>query len=372
MDNQRSILRCTIPEEELRLPRSRCALLLPDLQDIPDGYGAYIVSSNAADQWINNANIFAVTDNYEVGDFLLLKTDSDGSVHITPLLTSDKPERTLFLTGQCNSDCIMCPYATNQRIKGEPVPVDDLLAYVELMNPETDYICITGGEPTLLKEGFLAVLKAVKDHLKYAVVHILTNGRTFSYPDFFTAYQLVRPYQTLLGIPLHAATPEHHDRISGVKGSFTQTVCGIENCYKGREQIELRIVTSALNAQLLSGLAHFIGKNFPAVNCVSLMGLEMMGNAMINRSAVWIGYDQLMPYVEEAANILLSYGVSPRLFNYPLCKVQERYHSIYHRSITESKVRYKPECEQCSRKEECGGFFQTTIVMPDINVSPYR
>lgn len=355
MENQRTILRCTAPGEELDwLPRERCALLCEGAQNLPEGYGAYLPA-----------------DDFEPGDFVARETIDGEEPTITRLLTADRPERTLFLTGQCNSNCVMCPYATRQRVHGEPVPIEELLAYIELMNPEADYICLTGGEPTLLGEGFLTVLGAVKARFKCAMVHILTNGRAFAYPDFFEAYRRVRPWQTLLGIPLHAADAETHDHITGVRGSFEQTVRGIRHCAQAREHIELRVVTSALNAQLLGDLAHFIGRNFPSVNCVSLMGLEMMGNAMLHRREVWLGYDELMPHVEEAADILLSYGVAPRLFNYPLCKVRERYHALYHRSITPSKVRYKPECARCARREECGGFFRTTLVMPDIAVHPY-
>lgn len=355
MKNQRTILRCTAPGEAVTwLPRERCALLCEDMQNPPEGYGAYLPA-----------------DSFAPGDFIAREENGDGQRTLTSLMTADRPERTLFLTGQCNSNCAMCPYATRQRVHGEPMPIEELLAYVELMNPEADYVCLTGGEPTLLGEGFLTVLGAVRAHFKCALVHILTNGRTFAYPDFFEAYHHVRPWQTLLGIPLHAANAEAHDRISGARGSFEQTARGLRHCLQAREHVELRVVTSALNAHQLGDLAHFIGRNFPTVNCVCLMGLEMMGNAMIHRRDVWLGYDQLMPRVEAAADILLSYGIAPRLFNYPLCKVNERYHAIYHRSITPGKVRYKPECAHCAKREACGGFFQTTIVMPDIAVRPY-
>ena len=372
MQNRQTILRCTIPGEDLWLPRDRYALICDADHLASDGYAAYLLTGDAAVQRTQDSRRVVVpAEDYEAGDFLILSAEEDGRPVAKRLPTADKPERTLFLTGQCNSNCIMCPYSTKQRVSGYAERLEDLLAYVELMSPDTDYVCITGGEPTLLKDGFLTVLESVKNHLKCALVHILTNGRTFSYEDFFAAYQRVRPYQTLLGIPIHAPTAPLHDQISGVSGSFRQTVRGIENCYKAKEHIELRVVTSALNARQLKDLAKFIGQNFPAVSCVSLMGLEMMGNAMINRDQVWIGYDQLMPYVEEAADILLSYGVAPRLFNYPFCKVSHRLQSIYHRSITESKIRYKSECESCARKRECGGFFQTTIVMPDITVTPF-
>ena len=365
-----TILRCSYSDDASWLPKEKCALICDDEKVHLSEYGAYLVSAEIKALYSDNSLVFVRPDECESGDFLRLSTETDG-INATRLMTADKPDRTLFLTEQCNSNCVMCPYSSRQRSGGHPTPVEELLQFVELMNPETDYLCITGGEPTLLKEAFLEVLNAAKGHMPYALIHILTNGRTFFYQDFFRAYQAVRPFQTLLGIPLHASDETLHDSISGASGSFQQTVKGLDRCYSAGEHIELRVVTSTMNVHNLQALATFIATRYPAVTHVSIMGLEMMGNAMLHREVVWISYDELMPEVEKAVDILLAHGVSVRLFNFPLCKVKPIYHSIYYRSISGYKIRYKPECEKCSKKAECGGFFQTTIVMPDINVTPY-
>ena len=365
-----TILRCSYSDEAPWLPKEKCALICEEGLSLIDGYGAYLVSEEVKTQYPDDPLVFVMPEDCEAGEFLRL--DYENVTNMTRLVTADLSERTLFLTGRCNSNCIMCPYSTRQRLNGQPSEVGELLQYIELMNPEAEYLCITGGEPTLLKEGFLTVLSAVKAHFQYALVHILTNGRTFYYRDFYEAYQTARPYETLLGIPLHASTELLHDKIAGVLGSFRQTIKGLDRCYAGGEHIEIRIVTSALNIHNLRDLALFIAARYPAVSHVSLMGLEMMGNAMLNRQDVWVGYDTLMPEVEAVADILLSHGVSVRLFNYPLCKVGHKYHTIYYRSISEYKIRYKPECDDCTKQSECGGFFQTTIAMPDITVQPFH
>ena len=367
---QITILRCSYSDEAKWLPKRKCALICEDGQVLIDGYGAYIMSEDEKAKHQDNLCILTIPDGCESGDFLCVEVDRN-NLCATKLLTADKPERTLFMTGQCNSNCIMCPYSSRQRSNGSPSTVEELLQLVELMNPEAEYLCITGGEPTLLKEGFLTVLAAVKAHMPYALVHILTNGRTFYYQDFYAAYRSVRPFQTLLGIPLHASDAALHDKIAGAPGSFRQTIRGLDHCYAAGEHIELRIVTSKLNLNNLQELAEYISIHYPAVSHVSLMGLEMMGNAMINRQDVWVSFDTLMAEVEKAVDVFLSRGVAVRLFNYPLCKVNPRYHSLYYRSISEYKIKYKPECDRCTKKAECGGFFQTTIIMPDITVSPY-
>ena len=60
------------------------------------------------------------------------------------------------------------------------------------------------------------------------------------------------------------------------------------------------------------------------------------------------------------------------LYNFPLCSLDRRLYSIARKSITDYKIRYKEECDECLAKEECGGFFNSTINMKDIKVKPIK
>ncbi len=365
------ILRCTLPEERTGLDPSDVALFLKDpIESLPEGYGLYYLTKENCHDFSDNPLVREAPNNLEPGNFISIDSE-DAAASPRILQASDIPERTLFTTGECNSNCIMCPYTTYYRQHAEKESITRLYRFVELMDPYAEYICITGGEPTLLKSDFLNLLQAVKQHFKGTLVHILTNGRTFSYLDFVAEYRKVRPYKTILGIPLHADNPALHDRISQSPGSFLQTVKGLDILHRLGEHIEIRIVTSALNKENLTDLASLIADRYPNVRHVCFMGLEMMGNSMINRSEVWCTFSDLLPYVQEAADILLSHAIPVQLYNYPLCLVDKRYHSLYCKSISPWKVVYLPECESCKYKEECGGFFKTTAVMTDIQVKPY-
>ena len=284
---------------------------------------------------------------------------------------SDIPDNTIFIGSVCNSNCIMCPYTEHFRLHSSLESLDSLKHLVDQMNPNAEYVCITGGEPTLLRDDFLRLVEHCRNHFHAALLHVLTNGRTFAYKDFLDDFHKVRPYKTLLGIPLHADNAELHDHISQVSGSFDETLRGLDNLYRAGEHLELRIVTSKLNYKNLPKLAVMIAKRYPHCQHVCLMGLEMMGNAMLNRAEVWCSYGELWPFVREAAYILITSGVETELYNFPLCIVERTLQSVYRRSITPSKIEYFPECETCRRKHECGGFFCTTKIMPDISVRPY-
>ena len=280
-------------------------------------------------------------------------------------------DNTIFIGGVCNSNCIMCPYTEHFRLNSELESSDNLKRLIDSMNPYSEYVCITGGEPTMLRDDFMKLTEHCRDHFYSVLLHILTNGRTFSYKDFLADFIKVRPYKTLLGIPLHADNSALHDYISQAEGSFDETLQGLDNLYEAGEHIEIRIVTSKLNCKNLPALAEMIAERYPYCLHVCLMGLEMMGSAMINRDKVWCSYDDLWPFIREAAYILLMNGVETELYNYPLCMVDESLQPIYRKSITPSKIEYLNECVNCTRKNECGGFFRTTKIMPDIKVRAY-
>jgi len=311
--------------------------------------------------------LFLLPENCDSGNFVRI----DDNQLVCVEQCSDLEDRTLFLTGQCNSNCIMCPYTSNYRSRAEHCSVADLERYIELMDPYAHYLCITGGEPTLLREDFFKLLERVKEHFISISLHILTNGRTFYYYDFLKRFIVTRPYKTLLGVPLHASNAILHDEISQIEGSFEETYRGIKNLLSVGEFVELRVVTSKLNYKDLPELSNFIIREFGNVHHVCFMGLEMMGNSMVNREQVWLPYDNLWPYVRQAVDALVYAGIEVFLFNYPLCIVEEQYWPIYRKSITPSKIEYFGECNICAKRKMCGGFFRTTKIMPDISVYPF-
>ena len=94
---------------------------------------------------------------------------------------------TMLLTERCNSYCIMCSQP--------PKPGDDsylVRAYLDaipLMSADTRELGITGGEPTLLGEGLLEMIRKCKEALPNTAVHLLSNGRMFNYLTLCRAHR---------------------------------------------------------------------------------------------------------------------------------------------------------------------------------------
>ena len=143
-----SILRVTVRDEELHIPRHDCALLVEDAgEQIDPGYTLYLLDNSTEIQSLDWRNTFSTELHYcvmpdgtflEPGQFLQIFADGQ-SAAVSILPTDDLPDRTLFLTGKCNSNCIMCPYTSKWREKAEDTPFALLLRYIELMNPYAPY-----------------------------------------------------------------------------------------------------------------------------------------------------------------------------------------------------------------------------------------
>ena len=116
----------------------------------------------------------------------------------------------------------------------------------------------------------------------------------------------------------------------------------------------------------------FIIKEMPKVTLVNIMALEMTGNAHKNKEEVWINFDKTKNQIYNASTILIKAGINTNLYNFPLCNLDERIYSIARKSITDYKVRYKPECIECKAREKCGGFFNSTINIKDIKIKPIK
>jgi MoaA/NifB/PqqE/SkfB family radical SAM enzyme len=89
----------------------------------------------------------------------------------------------------------------------------------------TELVDFDGGEPTLYPRLREAIRRAAR--LGYRQINLTTNGRRLADPKF--ARLLLKTPLTSLLISLHGPTPEIHDALTGVPGSFAETLAGLRN-----------------------------------------------------------------------------------------------------------------------------------------------
>ena len=104
---------------------------------------------------------------------------------------------------------------------------------------------------------------------------------------------------------------------------------------------------------------------------VALMGLEMMGFTRGNIDLLWIDPVEYQRELVEAAETLARANVPTSVYNHQLCVLDPRLHRFNQRSISDWKNEYMPECEGCSKKTECGGFFSSARFRYSAGIRPF-
>ena len=277
-------------------------------------------------------------------------------------MTEEKAESSalVYVTNQCNSNCIMCPDSVKLRTRPNEVTMENLLEQIGEINPEAEHVDITGGEPTLLKEQLPELIEAVFRQAPDAEVLMLSNGRSFAAGGYTERFSAFAHRRLKIEIPIHGDCAELHDRIAGCPESFVQTRAGIHHLLEAGVEVGIRIVVSRMNYSRLNELIRFISREFSEIKYVNLMGMEVLGNAWKNREQVWIEFDEVKDSLQQAVEQCFACGIIPSLYNYPLCLFDRKYWYCYRNSISDYKIRYFEECEKCTEKSRCGGFFAST------------
>jgi His-Xaa-Ser system radical SAM maturase HxsC len=261
---------------------------------------------------------------------------------------------TVFLTGRCNSRCIMCAQPP-QTHEDRWAPV--WLAAIPLMSQDTAELGISGGEPTLVPDDLVDMIGACRDHLPQTGLQVLSNGRMFNYISLCRAVAQVDHPNLLFGIPVYSDLAYVHDYIVQAKNAFDQTMRGIMNLARCKQRVEIRVVLLRQNVERLPALAYFIARNLPFVEHVALMGLEPMGYAAASWDDVWMDPAEYQPSLKAAVDELTAHRIPVSIFNHQLCTLDESLWPLTKKSISDWKNEYLVACQGCRVCGECGGFF---------------
>lgn len=294
----------------------------------------------------------------QIGEYSILEFSEEGCYIYYDSLRTDNA---LFITNKCNSNCIMCPTSDTIRKNSEITPIDNLLKICSQIPNDTEHITITGGEPFLLKKNIFQLFNYLKNNLNSVEYLLLTNGRVFSDAEYFRLFCETVPDNLIIGIPLHGYDERTHDFITRSTNSFIQTLHGIKRLLSRHIRVELRIVVSKLNIEFIDKIANLIIDELKGIYSVKFLGLEMLGNARHNMDQVWIDYQSSFEYLKLPIRKLVINEFNVGVYNYPLCCVDKSYWAMCEKSITDYKIRFLKECNECRKRDACGGMFKGTF-----------
>jgi His-Xaa-Ser system radical SAM maturase HxsC len=331
------------------------------------GYAA-ILAPRHIPAWSTQSPVIHSTIEFEYlsnGDVISINP----SGFVRALYRKNSPHNFILVTDQCNSFCLMCSQPPKQVKDFDRI--NEHLRLIDLIDPETKEIGITGGEPTLFKEDFLRLIEHCKSRLPGTALHVLTNGRMFYYREFARKLGEIRHPDIMLGIPLYSDVDSEHDYVVQARGAFEETVLGLHNLARYNVSVEIRVVIHQQTYRRLPKLAEFISRNFPFAAHVALMGMEMYGFVNRNLEDLWIDPHDYQAQLHEATEILFTSGMNVSIYNHQLCVLDQRLWSFACKSISDWKNIYLDECNVCEMREDCGGLFQSAAKRHSVHIKPF-
>ena len=289
------------------------------------------------------------------GDVLAI---ADDGRRVHAIWRRNSMQNSVLLTERCDNYCLMCSQPPKR--DNDDFLLQRAVDLIRVLPPNTPQIAFTGGEPTFYGDQLVDILKLCKALIPQAGVHVLSNGRRFHDPGFAAAWATIDHPELMVGIPIYGAEPSMHDYVVQAQGAFDQTVRGILNLARLEQRIEIRVVIHKQTAPVLLEIVEFISRNLPFVDQVALMGLEMTGFARANMREIWIDPIEYQSQLTEAAMLLDARGIPTMIYNHQLCLLEPAAWPFAVKSISDWKNDYlHDECQACSVRERCGGFFTT-------------
>ena len=350
------------------LPRSErdahIRLLQPGETADLDGYRAILSYDAVA---ITQPVVDGIRDVLTFGNGDIVAIEPSGFVR--SLYRPREKHHSMFVTERCSSNCLMCSQPPKDHDDVESLTARNR-QLIRLMDPQPEYLTITGGEPTLLGNHLFELLHDTKQLLPSTAIHILSNGRTLAWPQYCARIARLDHPDLSFGIPLYSDVAGDHDYVVQARGAFDQTVSGLHQAARHGIRVEIRVVLHRLTVPRLVRLAEFIFRNLPFVEHVALMGLEFVGYTARNIAELWIDPFDYQQELAAAVRFLSERGMNVSIYNHQLCVLRLDLWRYATKSISDWKNLYLSECEQCSRREDCGGLFQWAVKKHSSHIHP--
>jgi RimJ/RimL family protein N-acetyltransferase/sulfatase maturation enzyme AslB (radical SAM superfamily) len=285
----------------------------------------------------------------------------------------------------CNHHCLFCPHRNNpSRRSGAMSFADFKTAFDQILDqrPNLDSVTISGGEPTLN----LDLMKM----LHYVSEKNVRIGM-FSNADRFSQISLVKELVKNVNLEkiqiisvIHSQEEKIHEKISGVKGSFSRTVCGLHNLLQEKVKVHLKNCINQLNYRDLTEYIDFVNQEFPLAAGVEFCGLDYCGvtaqqarEVAVNFREMGTALEKMLTFVEEK-----KLPLPVHIDDIPLCLVDEHffpyftgnksnneaYSSLDTKSKNEERVvfqttsqcgTFSKKCRNCTLESRCSGSWRT-------------
>jgi len=268
----------------------------------------------------------------------------------------------------CNNHCKFCVQGNKRSLLPDKT-TDEIKAILKDCHyDDFEGVVFTGGEPTIRKD--ICDLVQFANLLGFKVIQMQTNGRLFSYMDFCN--KIIKAGATEFSPAVHGHDESTHDFLTNVKGSFNQTMKGIENLKKLGQRVITNTVITSRNYEYLPEIAKLLVEL--DVDQFQFAFVHIVGTTVLNADWIVPRKKEVMHFVKEGLEIGIKAGKRVMTEAIPYCFMQGYHDYIAERVIPSTKVfdhelivedfkesrvtegkRKGPNCNKCGYTGVCEG-----------------
>lgn len=168
---------------------------------------------------------------------------------------SEEKKYWVRLTRACNNKCIFCldSNSHNNTFYSYSYICKKIKKSIDKKSKAKQRLILSGGEPTV-NPNFIKVIAYGKKN-GFDKIQAISNGRMFSYLSFIKEAKVAGLDEITFSI--HGHNKELHDKLTGIPGSFEQTLNGLKNALTLNFIVNIDIVLNNLNFPELEDIIKF-------------------------------------------------------------------------------------------------------------------
>lgn len=231
---------------------------------------------------------------------------------------------------KCNNCCKFCVQGSKREFCPDKTS-GEIKTILRTSKDNYGEIIFTGGEPTIRAD--VIELVSYAKNLGYKI-QIQTNGRMFAYKDF--CMNMIKAGADTFAISIHGHNAKLHDYLTGAKGSFKQSVRGVENLLSFGKIVVTNTVINKLNFHFLPKIANFlIDLGLPQYQFAFP---HILGSALTNRDWIVPRKKEVISYVKRGLEIGIKRKRIPKIEAIPYCLLDGYEDCITDIDIPETKI----------------------------------
>ena len=247
----------------------------------------------------------------------------------------------ISFTGKCNNNCFFC--SVNKKRNASFEKISERIKN----SREREKIIFNGSEPTIQKDFFDLVCLAKK---RFKIVQLDSNGRSLADLDF--TKKIIRSGMGHFKISLCGHRPGLHDLITGVAGSFKETVLGINNLIKLGQKDNIILNIPVISDQNLK-FANFFRLN-GIIRIAKDFGIKKVQLDLINpANKIGNSIGEVARYISKARYVFL-FDMLIRVKGLPHCLIPEP-EGVILKSENNKNFKKLKKCITCRYYKQCDG-----------------